>query len=171
MMEIMSEGYETTKYVCGCNDKGAKVDGEFVGKIERKWCDGTVYEGEYNEHYSSRYPNSELGCNGYGRFTFSNGDWHEGLYVDNLANGKGVFYYSSKDIYWIGSFIDNIPEGVGTYFRKNSITEETHNLYKGEGLIRLMLESPAPSSDKCSRVKQNQVIWENWEYWIEEGAE
>ena len=104
----MSMGYETVNYSCGCSDKGKKIDGHFVGQIERKWCDGSIYKGEVNEHYSQRYPHEINGANGFGKFIFPNGDWHEGTYKDNVANGKGIFFHSNKNIYWEGEFLNDI---------------------------------------------------------------
>mgnify|MGYP003970160857 CR=1 FL=1 len=112
----MSMGYETVNYSCGCSDKGKKMDGQFVGQIERKWCDGSIYKGEINEHYSQRYPHKINGANGFGKFIFPNGDWHEGTYRDNVANGKGVFFHANGNIYWRGEDIDNIPIGEGLFF-------------------------------------------------------
>ena len=152
MSDITGKGLKSLKYSCGCSDRGQTVDDLFVGKVEIKWCDGSSYNGEYNEHRSKDYPNEVTGCNGYGRFTFPNGDWHEGNFLNNLAHGKGTFFYAEKNIYWRGSWVNNSPEGIGTYFRKNPITDEDHFLYNGECVDRVFFEQK-DTSDKCTRPK------------------
>jgi hypothetical protein len=162
----MSIGFETVDYSCGCSDKGDKLDGQFVGQIERKWCDGSIYNGEFNDHYSERYTNEVMGANGFGRFTFPNGDWHEGIYRDNVANGKGVFFHSNKNIYWRGEYINNMPNGDGLFFKKNQTTSEEESLYIGHGIVRIVPDLDPISTDNCTRIKQIEAEWDIWEYWI-----
>ena len=167
----MSMGYETVNYSCGCSDKGKKMDGQFVGQIERKWCDGSIYKGEINEHYSQRYPHKINGANGFGRFIFPNGDWHEGTYRDNVANGKGVFFHANGNIYWRGEYIDNIPIGEGLFFKRNLTTGEDRVLYKAQGIVRIVPEQHPIATKGCSRIEQMETEWQKWEYWILEGDE
>ncbi|MBT3445796.1 hypothetical protein HN450_03045 [bacterium] len=167
----MSTGYETTNYICGCSDKGKKVDGQFVGYIERKWCDGSIYKGEFNDHYSQRYSHEIMGANGFGKFTFPNGDWHEGIYKDNVANGKGVFFYAHKNLYWRGEWQHNMPRGDGLFFRKHLITGDVRVLHNGQGIIRLVSDLRPTSSKECKRIKQLETEWNVWEYWILECEE
>ncbi|MFL2630243.1 MAG: hypothetical protein ACJ0OP_00580 [Thermodesulfobacteriota bacterium] len=162
----MSRGYETVNYSCGCSDIGEKEDGQFVGQIVRKWCDGSIYKGEFNEHYSKIYPNEIMGANGFGRFTFPDGDWHEGTYENNVANGKGIFFHFYKNIYWKGEFLNNMPKGDGLFFRKNLVTSEEEPLYTGQGIVKLLPVIHPIESENCKRIKQIEADWDIWEYWI-----
>ena len=165
----LSKGFETINYSCGCSYSGEKIDGFFAGFMECKWCDGTSYKGQYSCHSST----DVNGCNGFGRFTFANGDWYEGMWVDNLANGQGVFYFKSKDIYWRGLFIDGDPEALGTYFKKNKITGEEHILYKAHGVNRILFEENSFDweSSKCKRDEQEDFLAAHWRGYDEESED
>jgi len=160
--EQMSRGEETIEFSCGCKDKGEKEDGRFVGKIEMTWCDGSTYNGAYNGHdrktlhYQQTNEHTESGCNGYGKYTFPNGDWHEGYYQDNFANGSGIFYYSKNKLKWKGSWINNRSDGEGVFIKENGET------YIGDWIQRALFEeSNAP--DSCVRNELEDYLWDYYD--------
>jgi hypothetical protein len=69
------------------------------------YSDGSMYEGESNEH-GMRH--------GKGRLTFANGDVYQGDFADDQMHGQGRYMYSNRSIY-DGSFVEGQQHGSGTY--------------------------------------------------------
>ena len=54
-------------------------------------------------------------ANGFGKYVWSNGSYHEGQWINNKKNGQGVFYYENGD-FRKGNFKDDLLNG---YRRKS----------------------------------------------------
>ena len=52
--------------------------------------------------------------NGYGTYTFANGDKYVGEYKDGKANGQGTYSHANGDKY-VGEFKDGKKHGQGTF--------------------------------------------------------
>jgi hypothetical protein len=52
---------------------------------------------------------------GKGRNYFPNGDFYDGEFSQNKANGKGVYYHTSSGNMFSGQWKDDIRCGMGTY--------------------------------------------------------
>ena len=62
--------------------------------------------------------------NGYGTYTYANGDKYVGEYKDDKRNGQGTYTYANGDKY-VGEYKDNMMHGQGTY------TTADGTVYKG----------------------------------------
>lgn len=91
---------------------GKVVNGyaEGKGKLEL-FSDGKLsgrYEGDMHEGKRQ----------GYGVFTWVNGNRYEGEFKDNRRTGKGTFTYSDRSVY-TGDFVDGMKQGKGVYTWKD----------------------------------------------------
>lgn len=65
-------------------------------------------------------------CNGqYSRFTFENGDTYEGLVVNGVPNGNGIYIWADGDVY-TGDFKDGVKHGKGIYFYGDGTIQNGH---------------------------------------------
>ena len=90
------------------------------------YADGTVSKGIWNndllvepDKIQTQITNKdsciEGNCiNGYGTYTWANGDKYIGNHKDGIAHGQGTFLYINEDKY-VGEFKDNKIHGQGTY--------------------------------------------------------
>ena len=46
---------------------------------------------------------------------FRHGDQYEGMWANNVADGKGILWYANGDTYK-GQFKDDVPNGIGELF-------------------------------------------------------
>jgi len=63
--------------------------------------------------------------NGYGTYTWANGNKHVGEFKDGIPHGQGTYTWADGDKY-VGEWKDGIPHGLGTYTWANG------NKYVGE---------------------------------------
>ena len=65
--------------------------------------------------------------NGYGKYTYSNGQIYEGNYVKGVKEGLGKLIYPNNKIYE-GEFKNGKPRGEGTiYFEGKKVNVEFRN--------------------------------------------
>ena len=55
---------------------------------------------------------------GYGIMRWPDGTVYEGLWENNLYNGRGKLYHASGDLYE-GEFVDDMAQGFGIYRHSN----------------------------------------------------
>jgi len=92
----------------------------------------TYSEGTYTGTWKSNLKD------GTGKFIFSNGDVHEGLYVNGKKNGKGMMTWQDGRCY-IGDFKDDKREGRGIYTWSNGTVYEgmfANGKRNGSGCLR-----------------------------------
>ena len=87
-------------------NKKLLVNGEFLGKFhtgfaEIKYQDWSVYVGYYKDFKK----------NGAGILTFSNGDYYEGDFVNDIKDGEGIYYYYEERKKYVGIWKDDFMEG------------------------------------------------------------
>ena len=76
-------------------------------------------------------------ANGFGKYVWSNGSYHEGQWINNKKNGQGVFYYENGD-FRKGNFKDDLLNGYGEENRSDGyryVGEWKDGYYYGEGLL------------------------------------
>jgi hypothetical protein len=90
---------------------------------------------EYNvkEYFIFRDKEAEL--IGKGRKYLSNGNFYEGVFVEGLLNGEGIYRNTYKELFH-GNFKNELFNGNGTYFRKDRsifIGEFLNGKFTGNG--------------------------------------
>ncbi len=51
--------------------------------------------------------------NGYGTYTYSNGDTYEGDWSNSLRHGEGTYTFSSSESKYVGTWVNGRREGMG----------------------------------------------------------
>ena len=123
-------GYGISEYASSSKYEkylGNFVDDKLTGQGTLYHRDGTIESGNWNDNvfqgaYSSDYTynakKGSKGCvagnctNGYGMYTFDNGDKFVGEWVNGVREGQGVYFYNSGAVY-TGNFKNNTLSGYG----------------------------------------------------------
>jgi len=121
----------------GYFDGEVKDNGDFIGKIvydNGDQCDGAVVGGvffgkvkksyEYGT-YVGDWANGEK--NGFGKFSWTDGDFYSGEWANGVMHGTGEFKFANGDVY-VGSWKKGVISGVG------KMTWKSGEYYDGEWL-------------------------------------
>lgn len=122
--EIYGRGtfiYSDKSFYCG-----EIKNGIFNGEGSMKWNEGTEYHGNFKnsslngkgkmfnniikEKYEGNFNRNEF--NGYGIYTYKNGDIYEGNFEYGIKKGKGI-YKRNDNVILEGIWIDDLPNGNG----------------------------------------------------------
>ena len=126
----LMSGEGTYFYANGGKKTGEKFIGTFKDDGPVKGVStgfGDTYEGEFN--------NKTWQLEGYGIYTYANGDRYEGEYLAGKQNGYGKVFFSSGD-YAEGMFKNDKMNGPGEYHFKEVPGCESHCLVKNVGIMR-----------------------------------
>ena len=95
---------KTIEYSNGCHYYGEwnQQYNQKHGRGIQKWPDGPTYYGQFRNDKAW----------GKGRLIFKQGEEYEGDWVDNKANGFGI--YKSKEVKYEGKWKDDRQDGIGT---------------------------------------------------------
>ena len=80
--------------------KGLQNYGE---PTEARYDDGSLYRGTLINNIRV----------GRGDYTFSNGDYYNGFWNNDMFNGVGLYRYKSNQKAYFGEFLNNLPHGQG----------------------------------------------------------
>lgn len=101
-------------------EDGTTYDGELTGKATITYASGNTYFGDV-----------QLGArNGEGTFTWFAGKeitaYYVGHWADGQMSGTGIYHYSGTEYPYIqGTFVDNRPDGIATYYKEAGNTFST----------------------------------------------
>jgi hypothetical protein len=82
---------------------------------------GEYENGKQKYNYLIERKQSNLaGCegdceNGFGKFTYNNGDTYEGFWAGNKQEKVGHYYFKSVNFHYYGSYSSNVMQGPGLY--------------------------------------------------------
>jgi hypothetical protein len=136
------EGPGTVYYASGNIQTGYWANGTYLGtKNTYKSeclsgdCDNGygTYTWENGEKFEGYWKNNKR--NGQGTNNYGNGDQYTGNWLDDQQNGYGTYKYSNGDVY-VGDWKLHKKDGYGTYTFKNGekyIGEWKDNRYNGQG--------------------------------------
>ena len=54
---------------------------------------------------------------GIGKYTFADGDYHEGYYLNDQKNGIGIFTFAKKKEVYEGEFKNDLKHGLGELYK------------------------------------------------------
>lgn len=101
-------------YTNGDEYEGKLIGGEFSGKVKKIYSYGT-YIGEWKAGEK----------NGYGKFTWSDGEEYEGEWLDGVMHGVGTFTWANGNVYK-GEWKRGVIDGSG------KMTWKSGEYYDGE---------------------------------------
>ncbi|PRP80045.1 MORN repeat variant family protein [Planoprotostelium fungivorum] len=136
-------GYGTYTSVMGDVYKGLFVNGMKHGKGIEVYASEYETESATNTRSGRRYE-GDFRCgkrNGYGIFTYANGDVYEGRFLDGDKHGRGTYTSSHGYMTYVGDYVQGKRHGEGVLVHKDSRYEGRFSgqgtLVKGPGIFRL----------------------------------
>eukprot|EP01138_Halocafeteria_seosinensis_P004416 gb/GECG01004517.1/.p1 GENE.gb/GECG01004517.1/~~gb/GECG01004517.1/.p1 ORF type:complete len:376 (+),score=61.42 gb/GECG01004517.1/:1-1128(+) len=97
-------GYGTFFFEGGDRYEGEFAHGQQHGKGALYYASGDKYEGDWKNGARE----------GYGILTLANGNQFEGNWHHDMKNGPGRYFYTDKQCYYEGEWVDDIPK-AGMY--------------------------------------------------------
>jgi hypothetical protein len=98
---------KTGKYIWQQDPRILTFDGEFVDGPYEQNCVITYKNGD---KFEGRVIGQELKK---GKYTYANGDYYIGEFVNGLREGQGQYYFAKDKITYEGSFRNNLRNGKG----------------------------------------------------------
>jgi len=100
-------------------NKSGLTDKRDLGKLySKKFIDATLALFNFNNPNDKNITPITLGKSDFKTVKYANGDRYEGMFLDNLKTGQGVYYFSNGNKY-VGNFSGGTFNGQGIYHFKN----------------------------------------------------
>ena len=72
---------------------------------------------------------------GYGKYIFNDGDYHEGIYKDDKKNGWGIMYYLNDKKRFEGEYKNDKKNGFGIFYDNINNNILKKGIFKDNNLI------------------------------------
>ena len=106
-----------------------------------------------------------------GKYIYEDDKYYIGEFIDNIPNGKGIKYYKNGNIQYEGDFINGKFEGNGKYYYEDGdyfIGEDKNGLRNGKGTLYYSNGNIIYEGDWVNNKQEGngKYIWENGDYFI-----